>query len=960
MKLGYRIMAVLVFAMGLAMTMTMWRYEVVREQARLGTEWRAAAAHIASDLQAEYAKITAVQSAAHSLFISSGGIDQADWRNFFDAVSDGAVGAYIKSLRYIEVRSDGSARTVLVEPASLKPQHQGTLLSRYFNLAEAAKKATESGADILVASDQELGHDAETGAWHTVLPVYSSASVPNLVRDRVNQIRGWIVFGFDLEGMMETVAEHDHNDQYAVYYQGMFGKAAPVHDPIPGGVVDHLAELEAHGFTIDEALEQITLGGLTWTVLVLPQTTDYDDFLSDSPTIILSAGLLISVLVTAFLILVSQGPTRAEALAREMTESSRLTEQRAREAEQRLQDAIESMTEGFALWSPDDRLVMANAKYREIYNRVEDLIRPGIAFEDLARAAAERGQHPLGSGGLDAWVEERVRLHRSGSGSYEQALGDGRWILASEYQTRDGGILAIRSDVTDRKNQEAALLDSERRFRDLVECSSDWVWEMDDKITYTYVSPKIRDILGYDSSEVIGSTPFYLMPPGEARRMRQVFETLMEDRLPFADLQNTALHNDGRPVELETSGVPVFGPDGRFVGYRGVARDITQRKSDERVLRESEERFRQISETVPVAVVISKMREHTILYVNDSAAEMMRRHPLTLVGEKLTEVFWSPEDHGKLMDIMRTDGRVENTEIQARGGQGDQLWLLVSAQAVQYEGERAILSASVDITQNKLAQANLIQTSKLATLGEMATGVAHELNQPLAIMKMAVESTKKILGRGDQPDLSLLGEKLTRIDDQIGRATAITDHMRILGRKSTGDQSKIPVFRCLENAIDLMRGQLETAGIDISLEASNVGSAEVLGDPIRLEQVFLNLISNARDAVEANAHDDEAAKRIDVKMDYEAKSGAISIGFRDTGGGMDEDIFDRVFEPFFTTKEVGKGTGLGLSISYSIIDELGGTLEAQNVIGGAEFVIQLTAIQLDDAKTVSNEEDAHL
>ena len=141
---------------------------------------------------------------------------------------------------------------------------------------------------------------------------------------------------------------------------------------------------------------------------------------------------------------------------------------------------------------------------------------------------------------------------------------------------------------------KAALRESEDRYRNLVETISDWVWEVDRNAVYTFVSPKIRDLLGYEPGEILGKTPFDLMPPDEALRVKEIFLTLAARREPLPAIENASLHKDGRLVILETSGTPFFDADGTFLGYRGVDREIGARKRAEEELRKSEEHLLQV------------------------------------------------------------------------------------------------------------------------------------------------------------------------------------------------------------------------------------------------------------------------------------------------------------------------------------------------------------------------------
>jgi len=166
------------------------------------------------------------------------------------------------------------------------------------------------------------------------------------------------------------------------------------------------------------------------------------------------------------------------------------------------------------------------------------------------------------------------------------------WVEGHSVPQRepDGGILwhGFVQDVTERKRAEAALRQSEQRFRHLVETTFDWIWEVDAEGHYTYASPKVRELLGYAPEEVIGRTPFDLMPVAEAERVAAVFRDIVARRVSFSSLENANLHKDGRQVVLETSGVPVFGDRGELLGYRGMDRDVTERKGLESQLRQAQ------------------------------------------------------------------------------------------------------------------------------------------------------------------------------------------------------------------------------------------------------------------------------------------------------------------------------------------------------------------------------------
>lgn len=173
-------------------------------------------------------------------------------------------------------------------------------------------------------------------------------------------------------------------------------------------------------------------------------------------------------------------------------------------------------------------------------------------------------------------LEYRLRRHD----------GEYRWILDSGrpyYDQHDkfAGYIGSCYDMTEHKQAEKALAQSERRFRDLTENTSDWIWEVDRTLRYVYVSPKITDLLGHAPADVLGKSPFDLMPPDEAARLRPAFDELAGDPRPFAALENVNVRRDGSLVVLETSGIPLYDAEGQFSGFRGIDRDISARKAAE-------------------------------------------------------------------------------------------------------------------------------------------------------------------------------------------------------------------------------------------------------------------------------------------------------------------------------------------------------------------------------------------
>jgi len=236
-------------------------------------------------------------------------------------------------------------------------------------------------------------------------------------------------------------------------------------------------------------------------------------------------------------------------------------------------------------------------------------------------------------------------------------------------------------------------------------------------------------------------------------------------------------------------------------------------------------------------------------------------------------------------------------------------------------------------------QEQLVQAGKLATLGELTTGVAHELNNPLNNIDLFVGNAVDLIELAVTDKGQIVGQ-LRQAMQQVRKATAIISHLRTFGRAAPASHEPMPLRQIIERALSLMQEQLRLREIEVTLD---LGPEEpwVVGNAIQMEQVFINLLTNARDAM-------ADAPRKAIRISGAAGSAGAELAFADTGHGIPPGLERRIFDPFFTTKEVGKGTGLGLSIAYGIIKEHGGTISVVSPPGeGATFLLQLPLASAD-------------
>src|SRR6184192_3063178 len=240
-------------------------------------------------------------------------------------------------------------------------------------------------------------------------------------------------------------------------------------------------------------------------------------------------------------------------------------------------------------------------------------------------------------------------------------------------------------------------------------------------------------------------------------------------------------------------------------------------------------------------------------------------------------------------------------------------------------------------------QEQLVQAGKLATLGELTTGVAHELNNPLNNTGLFVGNAVDLIELGVM-DKGQIVRELRHAMQQVGKATEIISHLRTFGRAASVSREPVSLRQVIDRALSLMREQLRLRQIEVTVD---LGPEEpmVVGNAIQLEQVFVNLLTNARDAVAESL-------RKAIRIAGSTGSGAVEVSLADSGHGIPPGLERRIFDPFFTTKEVGKGTGLGLSITYGIINEHGGTISVVSPPGeGATFLIHLPLAPAETEET---------
>ncbi len=405
--------------------------------------------------------------------------------------------------------------------------------------------------------------------------------------------------------------------------------------------------------------------------------------------------------------------------------------------------------------------------------------------------------------------------------------------------------------------------------------------------------------------------------------------------------QETGMDKNGNTTHWLSRTSPIQDAQGNIVSVMEVCLDITRMKQLEERLEKSERKYYAIFNNIPNAVFVLDVNTLEILDCNKSVKGVYGYEKDEITHRSFLDLFLDEEKDHYAFKIM-TSAYIN--QVKHVDKDGKTLFAAIRISPSEYLGQKVLLVTTSDITKRLEVEQQLIHAGKMATLGEMATGMAHELNQPLSVIKTASSFCLKKINRNEIIEEKDLYTMLEKIDRNVNRSANIITHMRQFARKSDVVLAEVQINDVLKRAFDIFSQQLKVRGIDVVWDIDQNLPA-IMADPSRLEQVFINLLLNARDAIEEKWWSPEPAmgmKKITLKTTLEEK--AVILEVKDTGIGVSEDVADKIFEPFFTTKEVGKGTGLGLSISYGIIKDCHGDIKvAMNEQGETCFRINFPA-----------------
>ena len=625
----------------------------------------------------------------------------------------------------------------------------------------------------------------------------------------------------------------------------------------------------------------------------------------------------------------------------------RKTEEALRKNEAKYRELVENANSIILRRDPEGRITFFNEFAQRFFGfREEEILGRNVvgtivpekesSGRDLAQMIRDISRHP-----------ERYATNEN-----ENVLRNGKrvWVAWTNKPILDPDgklveILCIGNDITERKRAEERLAESEVKYRTLVEGMSEAVMQVDKDDRVQFVNPQFCQMIGYREDELLGRVGYEIyFDPEEQELIRRKNRLRLEKA---SDAYETRMRKkNGEEVLVRISGSPVTDAQGNVVGSIGVITDITERKRAEQAVKESETKYRGLVDHSLLGIYITQ--NHIMRFCNQRLAEIFGyERPEELFGTHIRELV-APESW-EVVDTQvqrRESGELDMGRYEFKGKRRDGalIDLEVLGGRILYEGKPAIQGSMIEVTERKLLEAEFIQAQKMEALGRLAGGVAHDFNNLLT----------SIMGYSD-----LLAKKLTE-DDPSGplrryadnilssanRAANLTQQLLSLSRRHTFHMQVLDLNGVVAEVERILRGLI---GEDIELTIHPEGAlGRVKADSVQIEQVLMNLVINARDAMPSGGRLSIRTANVVLDKSYARRRREVvpgpyvMIAVSDTGQGMDAEVRSHLFEPFFTTKEKGKGTGLGLSTAYGIVKQMGGHIDVESAPGkGSAFKIYL-------------------
>jgi PAS domain S-box-containing protein len=632
-------------------------------------------------------------------------------------------------------------------------------------------------------------------------------------------------------------------------------------------------------------------------------------------------------------------------------------EEALRESEASYRSLFENANLAFSRSSLDGKIMAANPEFIRMfgYESLDDLNTTVKNANELFADPQRRAEI------VRLWEEnpvlnrfENAYLRKDGSKFIGKLTT--KAIMASDdrLQFFEGFI----EDITERKQAEEALRESEERFRLLASSSPVGIFQADSEGNGIYVNEKVREFTGFTQEEHFGDGWSKAIYPDDRKDVFREWRRMIEGDGGFKT-EFRFLSSDGVVTWVSTQAVLLQDDSNRKTGFIGTLTDITERKLFEEAFRFSENRYMEILENVLVGVYQVTL-DGKFIFANQKMIQMFgysSYEELEAIGS-IAELYAKPEERPEVVDEIISKGFI-NKEVEYKHKDGQSVWVkLHTRKSKNKEGAIILEGLAEDVTEIRKIETQLQQSQKMEAVGTLAGGIAHDFNNILAII---LGNTQ--LASEDVPDWNPAGESLKEIYNASIRARDMVKQLLAFSRKTDEESKPLNMVPIIKESVKMLRSAIPTS-VEFRQHISD-DLCSVMGDATQINQIVMNLVTNAVHSMP------EEVGLLEVTLenmslleekscfDWVLSPGAyVRLKVRDTGEGIAPTIIDRIFEPYYTTKEIGKGTGMGLSMIHGMVRRQGGGIRVESELGeGTLFEIYFPALEetAEEEKTSEGE-----
>ncbi len=548
--------------------------------------------------------------------------------------------------------------------------------------------------------------------------------------------------------------------------------------------------------------------------------------------------------------------------------------------------------------------------------------------------------------------------------------GEERWYhlrfsTVKDEESRPMGVTITAEEITARKKTEESLRQSEELLRAVFERSAVGIVVTDVEGHILRCNHSFLNLLGYNLLEVLGRTPRDITHPEDMPMNEKLYQELLERKRDFFSMEKRFLHKNGDYIWALLSVSLIYGETKKPLYRVGIVENINNRKQMEEELKRSEQKFRDLFEQhSAVMLLVDPADNGRIVDANRSALryygykkEEILGLPISRINtlapdetEKLIHFSFNQNENHFIFKHRLADGEERDVEVYSSPIQAEERTLLFSiihdiTDRVHYQNELRKLNETLEqrvleeTIKRRRKEQILLQQSKMAAMGEMIGAIAHQWRQPLNVIGILIQDLEEAFRTGEL-SRSYLQTTVQSSMEQIRHMSHTIDDFRNFFRPSR-EKEEFLIASAIEDIRSLVDMQFKNNDIRILMEIDPIKDAVVLGYPNEFKHVVLNILNNARDAIQRRRENPLAQDlKGEIRITGRQEDDKVIITIQDNGGGVPGTILDRIFEPYFTTKDPDRGTGIGLYMSKTIIENnMNGSLTCENGDGGATFTI---------------------